>query len=204
VAAIAILALLAFSIIAYLSPSSEKEPSPPSPPISDYASQPGVGKRLPELELEPLTGDGQPVTLGKLAGHVVVVNFWGTWCPPCRMELPELAKLYAELGANPGFRLLAISCGPGGKEDPKELWQDTERFLAGAGLEIPTYSDPNETTRRAFDQVAGLQGFPTTFVMDRDGQIRGVWTGYGREVIREIKGLVEQLLQGGTAGPASI
>jgi cytochrome c biogenesis protein CcmG, thiol:disulfide interchange protein DsbE len=208
VVAMAILAFLAIALIGYLWLPSRQAPAPPapsSPPIPDYASQPGVGKRLPRLDLEPLTGEGQPVTLEKLAGHVVVVNFWGAWCPPCRLEFPELAKLYAELGANPRFRLLAVSCGQGGPEDPKELWQDTRAFLAGSGYEMPTYSDPNETTRRAFDRVAGLQAFPTTFVMDGDGLIRGVWTGYRRGVGREIKDLVERLLQGGgTAGPKTI
>ena len=197
-AAIAILAFLALALIDYLWLPSRQVPAPPIP---DYASQPGVGKRLPGLELEPLTGDGQPVTLEKLAGHVVVVNFWGTWCPPCRQEFPELAKLYAELGKNPGFRLLPVSCGAGRKDDPQELWKDTKEFLSGSGCEMPTYSDPNETTRRAFDRVAGLQGFPTTFVMDRDGLIRGVWPGYGNGVVSEIKSLVERLLQ---AGPTSI
>ena len=203
IAAIAILGLLAFAGVTYLFTPAPPEPSPP---VSEYESQAGVGKRLPALELEPLTGDGEPVNLEKLAGRVVVVNFWGAWCGPCRREFPELADLYDKLRENPKFRLLAVSCAPpGAKEEPRELWAQTREFLSTAHRDMPTYSDPNETTRTAFDRVAGLYAFPTTFVMDGDGLIRGVWTGYGSQFVREIKDLVERLLQGGEpAKPPSI
>ncbi len=209
VTGLAIAALIAASLIAFLYSRWRQETSPgpnePAPRIPPYESFRGVGRKLPALELEPLTGDAEPVNLKNLAGHVVVVNFWGTWCPPCRQEFPELAELYAEFRKNPEVRLLAVSCGPDGKEDPKELWENTRRFLAGSRREMPTYADPNETTRVAFDRVVGLQAFPTTFVMDRDGIIRGVWPGYHSRVVSEIKDLVQRLLQAdGTAGSKSI
>lgn len=194
----AVLVLLAFAAISYWT-EARKQPPPPRPP--DYTSDNGVGKRLPALELEPLTGDGKPVTLEKLAGRVAVINFWGTWCPPCRDEFPEIARLYDALRDNPGACVLAVSCGPGGEEDPKALRRETTEFVAQSGYEMPTYSDPNETTRAAFDQVAGLRVFPTTCVIDREGLIRGVWRGYSPGVTREIKGLVEELLQ---PAPASM
>jgi cytochrome c biogenesis protein CcmG, thiol:disulfide interchange protein DsbE len=192
-AAVAILALVAIATISYL--SSPPPQKPPEPQIPDYLSQPGVGKRLPDLELEPLTGDGKSAKLDGLAGQVVAVNLWGTWCPPCRQEFPEIAELYEKLRNTPHFRLLAVSCGPGGKEDPKTLWNETKEFVADSGYEMPTYSDPNLTTRSAFDRVAGLRAFPTTFVIDGEGRIRGVWVGYRPGIAHEIQELVEPLLQ---------
>lgn len=159
---------------------------------------PALGKRLPLLALEPLTGDGPAVSLEDLAGKVVLVNFWGTWCPPCRAELPHLVALAKEFGQHPDFRMFLVSCAPGRDEDAEELKRETERFLAQLDYEVPAYTDPGLKTRLAFDRVAKLRGFPTTFVLDGQGILRGIWSGYNPKVPSEIRQLVAQLL-----GPSS-
>ena len=160
----------------------------------DLDGRGAVGRRLPDLRLQPLTGTDQPVALEDLAGQVAVVNFWGTWCPPCRMELPHIARLQETFGDRPDFRLLAVSCGPGGEEDLEELRANTAATLRQSGIEMPTYADPGFVTRRAFDAVDEFSVYPTTFVMDRQGVIRGVWVKFDRRMPPAIEQLVARLL----------
>jgi len=155
---------------------------------------PGVGKKLPALGLQPLDPDERPVTLADLEGKVVLLNFWGTWCPPCRVELPHIVKIGRQYADRDDFRLLAVSCGRGVNEDVKELRANTQAFLDQLNVKLPTYVDHGAVTRQAVDQAAGFQGYPTTIVLDRTGTIRGVWTGYGIGMEHEIESLIEKVL----------
>ena len=154
----------------------------------------GVGQRMPLLELTRLSGDQESVTLDDMAGKVVLVNFWGTWCPPCRKELPVLADLRKKLAGNGDFKFLAVSCGPNMSEDIGVLREDTIAFLKQADIDVPVYADPGGVTRGAFDAVAGLRGVPTTFILDRHGIIRGVWPGFRPGVEKGMEELILQLL----------
>jgi thiol-disulfide isomerase/thioredoxin len=154
---------------------------------------PAVGKRLPGLDLKPLTGDGKPVALGDLEGRVTLIDFWGTWCPPCREEFPHIAALSAQYGNRPDFQLLAVSCG-GGEEDYTALADETKAFLENYKIDLPTYKDPGGYSRRAVDMVAGFRGYPTTLVLDRQGIIRGLWFGYRAGYEQQIEKLVAELL----------
>jgi len=166
-------------------------------------NRPGVGKTLAELSLDPLTGDGNPVTLHDLAGKVVVVNFWGTWCPPCRMEFPHLVELSKGFRQRPDFRLLLVSCASGRDEEVGQLRAETREFLEQSQYEIPTYWDPGFKTRGAFHRLAVLQGFPTTFILDRKGVVRGIWPGFNPSVVSEIRQQVVRLLDEDRATSAS-
>lgn len=153
-----------------------------------------IGKRLPRLELQPLIGDAQPVTLPDLAGKVVLVNLWGTWCPPCRIEFPHIAALEQKFRDHPDFKLLAVSCSQGLPENVTWLRADTSAFLQQQGIETTIYADPDGVTRRAYDEVGGLEGFPTTFLLDRQGIIRNVWIGYYSGTERQMERMVQNLL----------
>jgi thiol-disulfide isomerase/thioredoxin len=163
-------------------------------PAPSSESHTAVGNRLAALELKPLTGDATPVTLDDLKGKVVLVDFWGTWCPPCRVELPHLAAVADKFASQPGFRFLPISCGQDGPEDPEELRGRTEETLQQLGLHVATYCDPAFTTRNAFDKVGKLEGFPTTFLLDRQGAIRYVWVGYYPQVSQQVESGIRELL----------
>ena len=161
----------------------------------DLGEEGAVGQRLPDLKLQPLTGAAEPVTLDSLAGQVVVVNFWGTWCGPCRMELPHIAHLQEVFGSRPDFRLLAVSCSPPGSDQTlDQLRSETEATLRRSKFDMPTYADRGMVTRRAFDSVESFRGYPTTLVMDREGVIRRVWVGFDPGMPDQIESLINQLL----------
>lgn len=121
----------------------------------------GVGPTLgaaPDFTVETL--DGEVVDPATLQGKVVVVNFWATWCPPCRLEVPALQKLHEEFGSE-GLVVLGLSTDAGGVAGVRE-------FLDERGVTYPV-AMADGAVRRAFGGVTAL---PTTFIMDRDGVIQ--------------------------------
>jgi cytochrome c biogenesis protein CcmG, thiol:disulfide interchange protein DsbE len=139
----------------------------------------GVGEALAYLDLQPLTS-GSPVTRADLAGRVTLLNFWGTWRPPCRDELPHMAELRQRYGGQDAFRLLAVSCPAAGEPgDVQSLREETEALLKRLQLDLPTYYDPQSQTRAAVDRLTGEENYyPLTVLLDRHGVIRAVWVGY--------------------------
>lgn len=101
--------------------------------------------------------NGKLWTLKNLQGKVVLVNFWATWCPPCRKEMPDLEKLYEEL-KDKGFVILAISDEEAAKVTP---------FIAAQKVTYPVMLDPGRKVNELF-QVAGI---PRSFLYDRDGKL---------------------------------
>ena len=162
---------------------------------ADGTKHPAVGRELQQLQLEPLIGASETVTLPDVRGEVVLINYWGTWCPPCRMEFPELMDAYGELKDQKDFRLLSVSC-PGGNESVAQLRVETRQFLDDEKYEIPVYSDLEESSRQALVRSANLDSFnfPTTVLLDRAGIIRGLWVGYVPGVGEAIREAAAELL----------
>jgi peroxiredoxin len=107
-----------------------------------------------------LTGiDGKTYSLAALRGKVVLVNFWATWCPPCRKEMPDMEKLYREFGGK-GFVVLAVS-----DEDRETV----EGYLAKQKYTFPVLLDPGRKVHTAFD----VDGIPKSFLFDRSGKLAG-------------------------------
>jgi len=183
------LAVVIVSLAGALLSVGDGAPSLPNP--EEHSA---VGQRLARLNLEPLFGVDEPVTLDDLAGNVVLVNFWGTWCQPCQIELPHIAKLGKDLRDRSDFKLLAVSCGTESPEDAEGLRIETENFLRRSNIDVPTYSDPDWTTRSAFQALTGLNVAPITFVMDRQGVLRGIWPGYAPGIEEQMAELIERLL----------
>ncbi len=128
-----------------------------------------VPRPAPDLSLQ--THDGRRVTLASLRGQVVFVNFWATWCPPCREEMPSMLALGRELARrHPGkFAMVAVSVDEG--------WEPVAGFFGGAvppGLVVAL--DPDQAVTRAY-YCAARGGcppdykFPETYVVDRDGRL---------------------------------
>ena len=100
---------------------------------------------------------GKRWTLKDLKGSVVAVNFWATWCPPCRQEMPDLDALYRRF-KDQGFVVLAISDEDAGKVKP---------YIDHAKVSYPILLDPGGAVARRFE----ISGIPKTFVYDRDGKL---------------------------------
>ncbi len=100
---------------------------------------------------------GMQWTLRGLAGKVVLVNFWATWCPPCRKELPDLEALYQRFRSR-GLVILAVSDEDAGKVRP---------FIADRKLTYPVLLDPG----RKVNELFHVEGIPKTFVYGRDGKL---------------------------------
>jgi thiol-disulfide isomerase/thioredoxin len=173
--------------------------SPASAPRPLGGQNAAVGKQLPLLSLRPLTFAGDVISLEDVKGQVVVLNFWGTWCPPCRMELPHVAELDGRYKENSKVRVLAVSCGGSGSDPVSylpDLQMETTELLKTMHIDLPAYADPDLRTRRAVKDTAGFQGYPTTLVLDPQGVIRGVWTGYADGYENQMAELIERLLAG--------
>ncbi|HUE20233.1 MAG TPA: TlpA disulfide reductase family protein [Bryobacteraceae bacterium] len=96
-------------------------------------------------------------TLRELRGSVVLVNFWATWCPPCRKEMPDLEALYQRFGQK-GLVILAISDEEAGKVQP---------FIAERHFSYPILLDPG----RKVNELFRVEGIPKSFVYDREGKL---------------------------------
>jgi len=100
---------------------------------------------------------GKKWTLSELHGKIVVVNFWATWCPPCRKELPDLDAIYTHFQSK-GLVILGLD-----DEDPFKITQ----FFGGHDLSYPVLLDTNRKMANAFH----VDGIPKTFVFNRDGKL---------------------------------
>jgi peroxiredoxin len=116
------------------------------------------GARAPGFELPSLAG--APESLDRYRGRVLFVNFWATWCAPCREEAPALQRLYERLRGE-GFEVLAISIDDAGAREK------IESFARELGLGFPILLDADQRVYRAYQAY----GVPETFLIDKEGRV---------------------------------
>jgi len=121
---------------------------------------PRVGEVAPDFETEDVFGN--PVRLSQFRGQPVWLMFWGSWCPPCRAEFPDIQAAYAQLEPS-GLRMLGVSL----RESPV----DAAAYAAANGATFLVLSDPDE---RDTGSVYPVFNFPTHIFIDRDGVIRSI------------------------------
>lgn len=132
--------------------------------------------------LQAIDLQGNTWTLDRLRGHAVLLNFWASWCPPCRIEMPSLQQL-AEIYGPEKLRVLAINFREGRRR--------IARYVQDTGMSLPVLLDPDGSIARQWE----VHVFPTTILINADGQplqrVRGEmdWSG------REAAGLIEPLLR---------
>lgn len=161
------------------------------------AAHPGVGARLQGLALQPLIGTAAPLQLQDFVGKTALINFWGPWCGPCRMEMPHLIELQRQLADVENFQMVSVSCGiQQAYADAAELREETRKFAADHAIQFPVYFDPGGYSRAAVVASAGLDGFgyPTTVLVDRQLVVRGVWVGYSPGMEADVEEVVHRVL----------
>ena len=139
---------------------------------------------LDEVELEPLSSAADAARrLSDLKGKVVLLNFWATWCPPCRLEIPSIAALGKALKGE-AFEIAAVSVG----EERKTVAD----FVAQEKLSFPVYLDRSGKLGAEF----GARSIPTTYILDREGRIVAGYVGSrqydGPETVEALKELARR------------
>jgi cytochrome c biogenesis protein CcmG/thiol:disulfide interchange protein DsbE len=132
-------------------------------------------QKAPNFSLKSF--DGKIVELSKLKGKVVVVNFWATWCPPCRAEIPDFIKVY-DTYKSKGFEIVGIALDEDG-------WEKVKPFVDKNKISYPIVLGTAEVVQ----QYGGIEGIPTTFIVDKKGNV------VERQVGMLTKGMLEQKIK---------
>lgn len=125
---------------------------------------------------------GNQVALKNYKGRVVFLNFWATWCPPCRREMPSMERLYKQL-KDRDFTMLAV--------DMQESEKQVRAFISEFSLSFPALLDLNGD----ISSLYGIVGLPTTYIIDREGKIIGKAVGPRDWSSQESKQLFQSLLK---------
>lgn len=143
-----------------------------------------LGEKTPDLQFVDL--DGKPVTLQSLAGKVVLLDFWATWCGPCRQSLPNLEKIRHRYKDNPKVAFFAVSVDQP-ETDNKELVKTFEQLK----VNIPILRDPKQS-------AAALQftGIPALFVIGADGVVQHCEMGGNPQIADVLPAKIDALLAG--------
>lgn len=120
----------------------------------------GIGDRAPNFHLT--LDDGRTLTLHDMAGRPILINFWATWCGPCRIEMPEILRAARE---TPGLVVLAVNV----EEDLEPI----QAFAADFDMDVVIPRDQEGDVRTLYQ----VRGMPMSYFIDRNGVIRAVWAG---------------------------
>jgi thiol-disulfide isomerase/thioredoxin len=147
-----------------------------------------IGKPAPTFSLQ--TVQGKDMSLAKERGNVVVLDFWATWCPPCRESLPGLQKLHADKElADKGLKVYAVNL--------REGTEEAKQYLEQNNLTFPVPLDK----AGAVAQKYLVSGIPTTAVVGRDGKVKAVFVGFGGGAEERLREAVNKALE--EKGPAT-
>lgn len=158
---------------------------------------PAVGQFLPVVDLQPLANTETKPTADSLRGKVVVLHFWGTWCPPCRREFPEFVELAKKFENESRVAIVSVSCSGGPEYNLEELKSETEAYLSDVAPGMQTYCDPAAMTRTQMAMLlsGGTFGYPTTVLTDAEGKITNVLEGFREGEMAKLTQRIESLLK---------
>jgi thiol-disulfide isomerase/thioredoxin len=136
----------------------------------------GESAAAPDFTLQDVTG--KKVRLAELKGKVVLLEFWATWCPPCRAEIPALERLHAQYGGK-GLTVLAVALDEGG-------WDDVKAFVAERKISYTVLRGTEDVSSQYLVRL-----IPSAFLIDKEGNIKSRFMGGGNEAVeQEIKALL--------------
>jgi thiol-disulfide isomerase/thioredoxin len=140
-----------------------------------------IGEPAPDFNLPSL--DDTSVRLADFKGSVVVLDFWATWCPPCRKSLPHLQRLSQDAALQKkGLKVLAVNL-----KEPKD---QVAEFQKQNGYNIPVALDGNGATAKKYL----VQGIPTTVIIDAAGLIKGTFVGFGADSEKQLDAAINAVL----------
>lgn len=159
--------------------------------ITVTAQAKDISGQMPDFTLNSVKGEN--VRLEELRGQVVMMNFWATWCGPCRQEMPALETLYKRYG-KAGFTILGIN-----NENSKNAAKKSEidKFVAEKNLTFPIlYDNQKKVTNILEKQFLGKNmGMPTTVFLDRNGNARFLHEAYKPGNEAKYKKMIKKLLR---------
>ena len=123
------------------------------------------GEQAPDFELTTLAGE--PIRLSELQGKKVILNFWATWCPPCKAEMPHMQNFYEDYAETENVEIVAVNLTSGDRE------ASVEEFVKDYGLTFPIPMDVEGEVGQKFQAVT----IPTSYIIDTDGLIQNKIVG---------------------------
>jgi thiol-disulfide isomerase/thioredoxin len=150
-------------------------------PLSTQGAPVSTGETAPEIDLPRLPAGPENVRLADLQGKVVYVDFWASWCGPCRVSFPLLEAMRNELGSQ-GFEVLAVNVD--------EFKEDALRFLDTLPVSYLVAYDQAGSTPAAY----GIVGMPTGFLVDRQGIVRKRHQGFRKSDAAMLRAEIVKLL----------
>jgi len=150
---------------------------------ADAAHAPVVGESAPTFVGYGL--DGRKVTLETYAGKVIVISFWATWCPPCRMELPILEHI--QMAGKGHIQVIAINT------EPRDVFRSAAKILKDLKIELTR--DESERAANAY----GVKGLPHLVVIGKDLRIISIREGYGPSELDDVAAELNAALRAGLA-----
>jgi thiol-disulfide isomerase/thioredoxin len=155
------------------------------PTDRDGTEEPGEDSGSFSFDFSLISTTGETVSKADFAGKVLVVDIWGTWCPPCRAEVPHFVELQEELGSK-GVQIVGINYE--GTASAQEALAEIAAFTDKIPVNYPLLLGTEEVK----EQVPNFEGYPTTIFIDRTGKVR--LSVVGARSKRELQGIIEKLL----------
>lgn len=158
IAAVVLITLLTVAIVQAMDKKTESDTTSQTTTANNDGLK--IGAKAPDFELKTLSGE--TVKLSSLKGKKVMLNFWATWCPPCKAEMPDMEKFYKEPGKD--VVILAVNIDP-------QL--DVKGFVKQYGITFPILLDEKDEVNESYQ----ILSIPTTYFINSNGVIQNKYTG---------------------------
>lgn len=159
IAAVVLIALLTVAIVQAMDKNTQTQKSNDQTSTTQTNGL-KIGTKAPDFELKTLTGE--TIRLSSFKGKKVMLNFWATWCPPCKAEMPEMEKFYKQ--GNKDLVILAVNIDP---------QNDVKGFAKKDDITFPILLDTDNQVNSMYQ----ILSIPTTYFIDRNGIIQNKFTG---------------------------